>query len=152
MPTQNCQEREPSRPAPDNHNGMDSSPYGCLVPMIDDSNQPIAQRKGVRGCTGHPLEKYVAYGKLLTPYRSFVSTLDSVQVPNSIQEALKVPAWKQAVEEEIRVLESNNTWTLTELPHAKNPFGCKWIFNVKYKADGSGERFKARLVAKGFTQ
>ena len=30
--------------------------------------------------------------------------------------------------------------------------GCKWIFTIKCKADGSVERYKARLVAKGFTQ
>ena len=29
---------------------------------------------------------------------------------------------------------------------------CKWIFRVKYKADGYMDRFKAQLVAKGFTQ
>ncbi|KAL5548711.1 hypothetical protein UlMin_003942 [Ulmus minor] len=36
-------------------------------------------------------------------------------------EALKVPAWKQAVEDEIRALESNGTWALTELPYGKKP-------------------------------
>ena len=29
---------------------------------------------------------------------------------------------------------------------------CKWIFMLKYKADGSLERYKARLVAKECTQ
>jgi hypothetical protein len=30
--------------------------------------------------------------------------------------------------------------------------GCKWVFMVKHKADGSVERYKAWLVAKGYTQ
>ena len=131
---------------------MDPSSHDTCVPIIDDSNLPIAHRKGVRGCTGHTIEKYVAYGRLQPSYRAFVTNLDSVKVPDSIQEALKNPAWKKAVEEEIQALESNNTWILTSLPPGKNPVGCKWIFTVKYKADGSVERFKARLVAKGFTQ
>ena len=30
--------------------------------------------------------------------------------------------------------------------------GCKWVFAVKFKSDGSLERYKASLVAKGYTQ
>ena len=30
--------------------------------------------------------------------------------------------------------------------------GCKWIYKIKIRSDGSIERYKARLVAKGFTQ
>ena len=52
----------------------------------------------------------------------------------------------------IVALEANSTWTVTPLPHDKHPIVCKWVYRIKYKADGSIERYKARLVAKGFTQ
>jgi len=41
---------------------------------------------------------------------------------------------------------------LTDLPPNKYVIGCKWVYKVKHKADGSVERYKARLVAKGYTQ
>lgn len=49
-------------------------------------------------------------------------------------------------------LKKNETWEVTTLPERKDLVGCKWIFAVKYKADGNIERYKAQLVAKGFTQ
>ncbi|RVX06299.1 Retrovirus-related Pol polyprotein from transposon TNT 1-94 [Vitis vinifera] len=73
-------------------------------------------------------------------------------VPNTIQDAFKISEWKKAVQDEIDALEKNGTWTITDLPVGKRPVGCKWIFTIKYKADGLVKRFKARLVAKGFTQ
>ena len=109
-------------------------------------------RKGIRTCTDHPINRFVSYEGLSPSYHAFVSSLDRIQVPNSIQEALKDPEWRKAVGEEIRALEKNGTWVISELPPEKKLVGCKWIFTIKYKADGSIERLKARLVAKGFTQ
>jgi len=50
---------------------------------------------------------------------------------------------------EIKALEDNNTWSVEELPSGKKPINCKWVFKVKYKSDGSIERYKARLVIGG---
>lgn len=41
---------------------------------------------------------------------------------------------------------------MVELSREKYPVGCKWVFTVKYKANGSIEKYKARLVAEGYTQ
>ena len=46
----------------------------------------------------------------------------------------------------------NYTWELVDLPPSAKTIGCKWIFKIKLKQDGSIEKYKARLVAKGFKQ
>ncbi|KAI9185880.1 hypothetical protein LWI28_011526 [Acer negundo] len=53
---------------------------------------------------------------------------------------------------ELRALQDNGTWTLTPLPAGKSPIGCRWVYKIKLRSDGSVERYKVRLVAKGFTQ
>ena len=53
---------------------------------------------------------------------------------------------------ELNALEVNHTWVLTSLPPGKHPIGCKWVYKLKFKSDGSIERYKARLVAKGYNQ
>ena len=56
------------------------------------------------------------------------------------------------VVEEVKALKENRTWELVTLPKGKRIVGCKWVFSVKYKSDGSVEWYKARLSAKGFTK
>ena len=133
-----------------------SRPLSCPHPCrhqfsIDDSTLPIALRKGVRRCTDHPIGNYVTYEELSPSYKAFATSLDDTQVPNTIQEAFKISEWKKVVQDEIDALKKNGTWTITDLPVGKRLVGYKWIFTIKYKADGSVVRFKAHLVARGFT-
>lgn len=44
---------------------------------------------------------------------------------------------------EIKAVEDNNTWLLTELPPGKTLIGCKWIYNIKYQTDGTIDRHQA---------
>lgn len=56
------------------------------------------------------------------------------------------------MDKELLALDQNNTWDIVSLLKGKKAIGCKWVYRIKRKADGSIERYKARLVAKGFTQ
>ncbi|XP_019101814.1 PREDICTED: uncharacterized protein LOC109133276 [Camelina sativa] len=54
---------------------------------------------------------------------------------------------------ELENMEVSGTFgDVISLPPCKNVVGCKWVYTIKYNADGSVERYKARLVAKGYTQ
>ncbi|MCO5601941.1 hypothetical protein L7F22_056067 [Adiantum nelumboides] len=56
------------------------------------------------------------------------------------------------MDEEMASLDVNQTWELVPLPEGKKAIGCKWVYKVKHKVDGTIERYKARLVARGYTQ
>ena len=81
-----------------------------------------------------------------------VTNLSKIEISKSIYEALRKLEWRAVVLEEMSALKWNSTWELSNLPERKQPVGCKWIFNVKFKLDGNVDYHKARLVAKGFTQ
>ncbi|KAA0050393.1 Cysteine-rich RLK (RECEPTOR-like protein kinase) 8 [Cucumis melo var. makuwa] len=74
----------------------------------------------------------------------------SLDLPIALRK--ECPERKNAVMEEMKALEKNNTWEICALPKGHKPVGCKWVFTLEYKADETLDRHKARLVAKGFTQ
>jgi len=56
------------------------------------------------------------------------------------------------MQEEMMVLEQNETWELIIFPSRKKVIGCKWVCTVKLNTDGSLARLKAILVTKSYSQ
>ena len=46
----------------------------------------------------------------------------------------------------------NQVYRLVPRPKGKKFVKSKWVFRVKYNADGTVEKYKGRVVAKGFSQ
>ena len=111
------------------------------------SYEPILNSK-----SKHPINNYVSYHRLSKESMAFVNQLSIVSIPNNVQEALKDPRRRETMNEEMKALQKNSTWKVVDLPEGKIPVGCRWVFTIKYKVDGTIKRCKARLVAKGYTQ
>jgi hypothetical protein len=54
--------------------------------------------------------------------------------------------------EELKSIEENGTWHLTELSSSQRPICLKWVFKLKKDAAGNVVKHKARLVMKGYVQ
>ncbi|XP_074291421.1 uncharacterized protein LOC141618213 [Silene latifolia] len=83
---------------------------------------------------------------------NFIAAIDATKEPRNYAEAIQKDEWKIAMAKEIDALEKNGTWKIVDLPKGKRPIGCKWVYKIKHKVDGTIERYKARLVAQGYTQ
>jgi histone deacetylase 1/2 len=80
--------------------------------------------------------------------RSFLATAE----PSGLADALATPEWRSAMQDEFTTLQRDATWRLVAPPVGQNVVGCKWIYKIKQKPDGTIDRYKARLVAQGFSQ
>ncbi|GKU86687.1 hypothetical protein SLEP1_g1180 [Rubroshorea leprosula] len=72
--------------------------------------------------------------------------------PLTLEEAIQDSKWVNVMNEEVKTIDRNNTWVLTDIPQGHKAIDVQWVFKTKVKSNGEVERYKARLVAKGFEQ
>ena len=115
----------------------------------------IAPRKGTRSCVKHipfAMASYLNYQNVPPQSKTFLTHIQAITIPKNSHEALSNAQWKAAMDDEMKALLKNDTWEMVDLPREKKIVGCKWVYTLKYKSDGSLDRYKARLVARGYTQ
>ena len=72
--------------------------------------------------------------------------------PSSFHEAVQHQVWVDAMVEEYSSIMTNDVWEVVPRPQDRSVVGSRWIYKIKYVADGSVEKYKFRFVAKGYTQ
>ena len=72
--------------------------------------------------------------------------------PVHFEEAVKSEKWRVAIDSEMKAIEKNNTWFLTDLPDGAKRIGVKRVYKMKLDKNGNVDKYKARLVVKEYTQ
>ena len=69
--------------------------------------------------------------------------LDQIPIPKTYLEAIQHPRygpkWMEAIKNELNSLEAFKTWRLVKQPPNQSVVSSKWVFLVKYGADGRPE-------------
>ncbi|KAL0641176.1 hypothetical protein Bca4012_102550 [Brassica carinata] len=100
----------------------------------------------------HPSQAVCSFAEFPEEHYAFMISLDESYVPRTYEEAMLDKEWKESVGAEAGAMIKNDTWYESELPKGKKAVSSRWIFTIKYLANGQIDRKKTRLVARGFTQ
>ena len=63
--------------------------------------------------------------------------------PVSFEEVNQEKKWRSAMDEEIRSIEKNKTWELTNLPKGRKTIKVKWVYKTKRNVKGEVQRYKS---------
>ena len=86
-------------------------------------------------------------------YFNYIDYCYMLSAPKSCGEAANCndsEHWKAAMDEEIKSIRNNYSFTVTDLPEGKIPVGRRWVYALK--ADPKNPIYKARYVTKGYSQ
>jgi len=102
--------------------------------------------------TKYPIHYFLNYNSLFDSFKHTIMLISFVEEPQNFEEVVMHPSRVQTMKEELKALEDNKTWSITELLIGKTSIGCRWVYKVKHKVDDSIEHYKVCLVAKGYTK
>ncbi|RVW22623.1 Retrovirus-related Pol polyprotein from transposon RE1 [Vitis vinifera] len=114
-----------------------------LIPVPFTTSSPAAPSPPPLPLKTHPIVTRAKSS--IHKKRSFI--VQHTTEPRTYSQASKTDSWVQAMNREYQALLRNNTWSLVPPPSSAHIVGCRWIYKLKYRPDGSIDRHKARLVA-----
>ena len=126
--------------------GDDSNPSNSWETADPDSDEEVSATR----------RRYPTRERRVPEFYGLTAALPAkIMEPTSVVQAKaspEWPEWEQAMQAEMDALLENGTWELAATPPGVKPLPCKWVFKIKWAADGGIERFKARLVVGGHRQ
>jgi hypothetical protein len=74
-----------------------------------------------------------------TDYKVYnTETIHMEDDPTSYEEVMRSPhssKWLEAMEDEIKLMSSNDVWDLEEISKGANTVSCEWVYKTKYDSN-----------------
>lgn len=113
--------------------------------VLDDTSSASASS----GTCLYPIANFVNCERFSSKHAAFLANITLNTEPLYFKDAVQFEVWRKSMGYEVDALEINHTWSLTKLPPGKKALTSKWVYKIKYNADGTIERHKSRLVVMG---
>ena len=95
-----------------------------LSPSLSQSSSSSNYSSG----TSYPIAHFVNCDRFSIRHKNFLAAITSETEPQSFRKAMCDSGWRQAMQNEIRALEKNGTWSTKTLPHGQRALGSKWVY------------------------
>lgn len=138
-PTNNSEPLHTRYPTRVSHPPSYLADYHCYNVIHHSSKSSNTKPKPYN--VAYPLSYVLPYDNCSPSYKHDCLSISSHVEPNTFNQDNKHDCWKKAMDAELIALEKNHTWKVVDLPHGKTPIGCRWVYKIKHKVDGSIERF-----------
>lgn len=95
--------------------------------MITIAPLPLVEAS-LNKATSYPMHNYLTYKKLSSSHVDFLDKISTSVEPKSFSEASKNPLWVQAMNEDLAVLELNQTRDIANIPEDRKIIGSRWVY------------------------
>lgn len=114
--------------------------FGILVvrtPGVKKANEVAKPRRS--NMAKNSVQR-LTYDGYVAHYRAYMAKVVQDVELTHFEDVIGNVHWENAMDEKMVALDVNETWDLVSLSEGKKAIGCKWVYKVNHKADGSIER------------
>jgi hypothetical protein len=106
-----------------------------------------------QGLVGNPRQA-VRESKPPKRFCNYIAMVSSIREsePSTFEEVAGRQVWRDAMMEAYNSIMKNDVWEIVPRPEGKSVVTSRWLYKLKYAADGRIEKQKARFVVRGFSQ
>lgn len=110
-------------------------PPSYLADYVCDTS-PAPSSAAITQGTPYPIASFHSLAHLSHSHKAFSLSITQSTEPKTYKEACQSEFWVKAMDSELDALAKNGTWTIVQTPPNVKPIGSKWVYKIKYQADG----------------